>query len=700
MSLYQIQKDALISDLNRVSSSHRHLIADDTTYPIIDKLFKDDVLNYVYTFKRIDSPDRSKNRDSALYILDPSRSFSLNCLAADFSKGQRYKDVVVMFIPGHWEHFWENMQKNHYFKESLVLSKVPLILEYMSFVPLEPRLYVTGNYHSIPIYYKPEKYGMNYFHYQLDTAVNSMLGMCVALNEYPTVRYYNSRLSKELATRFQQKLDNYWRDHPDNFPIGSKTVFLITDRTMDMFGPLCHYQYYRSQIFDLLDTVEVDRGVDPTATYSYKVETGEGLTRKKLVFNTDDKVYPQLRDLTIEKATDTVRKLYNNLKAEDAKFSNEMLQTANGLRHALVNKDVHLENKAVVTAHYLLTNEMWNGLKKEHVADIITFENLCAAGLGVLDHLKSPVTDGLLHLLANPEINIYNKIRLLVTYAIYRKGIIENDLRKLLMFSMPDKIENVLKLFKNLETLGVFALKHDLKSKAREKNTYFGVKDTDDQMNLMIPTYTNLVSRLVLNKLPEYYDTRTIDASGYIQDEDESLKTFPYVKAGPSPMENEGYQQTVRNQPKWKSTKNTNDAARQKVMLFCAGGLTPSEISSMSSLEEELNRNIIIGTDEIYTVWDMLGDINLINEDEFEFPLTDKIESKPVPQSIVENSMDPSLLQQQQQQQQQQQVPKKSHTHLPHLPLGHHHPENTQTAPEKEKKKIKGVMKKFKKFSI
>ncbi|CAI8499778.1 unnamed protein product [Pichia kudriavzevii] len=138
MSLYQIQKDALISDLNRVSSSHRHLIADDTTYPIIDKLFKDDVLNYVYTFKRIDSPDRSKNRDSALYILDPSRSFSLNCLAADFSKGQRYKDVVVMFIPGHWEHFWENMQKNHYFKESLVLSKVPLILEYMSFVPLEP----------------------------------------------------------------------------------------------------------------------------------------------------------------------------------------------------------------------------------------------------------------------------------------------------------------------------------------------------------------------------------------------------------------------------------------------------------------------------------------------------------------------------------------------------------------------------------
>lgn len=640
MSLFSLQKDAFVSDLKRFRSSHRHLIVDDTTFPIIEKLFNDDVLNYVYTFKKIDG-ERSKNRDSALYLLDPTRNHSINCLAADFSKGKRYKDTVVMFMPGPWKVFWEELLSNKNFSESLLIQNKPHIVDYLSFIALEPRLFVTGNFNSIPVYYKPERHGKNFYQYQVDMAVNSMMGLCILTNEYPTVRYYNSPLSKELAISFQKKLDEYYREHPDIIPLNSKTVILITDRTMDIFGPVCHYQYYRSQIFDLLDDVEISRDINSVARYTYSVQTGEGQVKKTLKFDSNDPVYMKLKDLSIERATGRIRELYSELKVEDAKFSGKNLETANGLRHALINKDIHAENKTLITGHYGLCENMWTMLKKEHMGDIITFENLCAAGMGPLDNLRVPVTDGLLHLIKNDGINVYNKIRLLITYAIYRHGIIKNDLKNLLMFSMPEKAENVMKLFENLQSLGAYVLKPDLSHEGKKKNTYFGVNNTENQMKIYIPTYTNIVSRLVYNKLPEYYNTLTKDTTGYIDEDDELLKSFPFVKAGPTPMEMDSIS-TVRNQPKWKSTKNSNDSSRQRLILFCAGGLTPSELSTITSMEDELNRNIIIGTDEVYSVWDMLGDINLINEAEFDFPLKKKLERKEIPQWLIEDSIDPA----------------------------------------------------------
>lgn len=709
MSLFQVQNDALVADLKKFRCSHRHLIVDDTTYPIIEKLFKDDVLNYVYTFKKIDG-DRSKNRDSAIYLLDPTRNYSISCLGADFANGQRYKDTIVMFLPGPWNLFWDELLKNKHFETSLITQKVPHIVDYLSFVPLEPRVFVTGNYHSIPAYYKSEIHGKNFLKYQLDMAVNAMMGLCMLTNEYPIVRYFNSNISKELAFRFQEKLDNYYRDHPDIIPLNNKTMFLVTDRTMDMFGPLCHYQFYRSQIFDLLDDVEIERDVDPSAKYPYTVQTGEGIAKKTLNFNQLDPVYMEAKDLSIEKATDRIRELYKELKIEDERFSGKNLQTANGLRHALVNKDLHAEKKSLITGHYLLLENMWKIIKEEKLADIITFENLCCAGMGPYDNLKVPVTEGLLHLLASETVTVYNKIRLLISYAIYRNGIIKEDLKKLLYFSMPDKVDNVIKLFENLKSVGLNLIKENLSTKLeKRKKSYFGVNEySDNQMNLYIPTYSNILSRLVYNKLPEYYNTLTLDTSGYMDEDDESIKTFPFVKAGPSPNEMESMT-TTRNQPKWKSTKSSNDVSRQKLILFCAGGLTPSEVSTISSLEDELNRNIIIGTDEIYTVWDMLGDINLINdENEFEFPLKKKLQRKEVPRFLLDDSMDPALKQQREQLKQEQQLKKSTpisstsskHDNDSHKSkFGLHLPKKHEDD-DSEKKRKKGMMKKFKKFGI
>lgn len=707
MSLFQLQKEALIRDLKKYQASHRHLIVDDSTYPIIEKLLKEDVLNFVYTFKKIDG-DRSKSRDFALYLLDPTRIYSLECLKTDFQYGQRYKDVVVMFLPGFWQRAWDDLSQNSYFTKSLIMQQKPVIADYLSFIPLEPRLFTTGNFHSIPAYYHPNKHGQHLLRYQMDMAVNAILGLCVLANEYPIVRYHNSRLAKQLAHMFQERIDDYYREHPDFEPSNCKTVFLITDRTMDMFGPLCHYSYYRSQIFDLIEGVDIPREIDVSPKYSYIAQTGEGSVKKTLTFDESDSVYMELKDLTIEEASAKLKDLYRDLRTEDAKFTGKHLESAQGLRHALINKDSHAERKAMITGHYQLSTKMWETLKKEEMGDIMTFENVCAAGLGPIDNMKSKITDGLIQLLGNSNIDVYNKIRLIILYSIYRNGIIQKDLEKLLSFSMPDKVENVTKLFKNLGLVGLNLIKPNLTTILDKPKTYFGINETSNQLKIMIPTYSNIVSRIVYNKLSEFYTTTSIENYGYEDEYDDSLKTFPYQKGGPDPTDTDAVTAT-RNQPRWKSTKNGNDSSRQKLIIFCAGGLTPSELSSITSLENELNRNIIIGTDEIYSVWDMLGDITLINEDEFEFPLSQKLVRKSIPQSIIDNSADPTSPQsapvvgsQKQFNQHPQSAPVTNPNHIispdKAKKIDSHKVGDSKL--DSEKAKLKGMMKKFKKFGI
>lgn len=113
--------------------------------------------------------------------------------------------------------------------------------------------------------------------------------MCVALGEYPVIRYYqphpevpalinaarfhkakDAKIPREfrflidgplvewnckLLARFvQDELDLYAKYHDDFPPQNTRPrgVLYITDRTMDVFAPLLHEFTYQAMIFDLL----------------------------------------------------------------------------------------------------------------------------------------------------------------------------------------------------------------------------------------------------------------------------------------------------------------------------------------------------------------------------------------------------------------------------------------------------------------
>ncbi|KAH3671663.1 hypothetical protein OGAPHI_000368 [Ogataea philodendri] len=514
-------------------------------------------------------------------------------------------------------------------------------IDFLSLNPLENRVYVTNSHYSIPALYNPQHFGPDLNEYQVDKTVESMMSVCILCNEYPIVRYYNSPVSRKIALLFQESLDEYYRKHPELSPTSFKTVFFITDRVMDLFAPFCHYKFYRSQIFDLMDTeIRKARG-EYTYVYDYKIQTGDGLEKKHLVFDDEDPVYTKLEDLPIEEYTKTIIEEINELKATEAKYSN--LKYASDLSHAALNQGDYLFARQLTTGHFELINKIDKLFREECILDLIVFENKCASNVNGTKEQYEPLTEELLELLANQKIDLGNKIRLLIVYAYYRGGIIEEDLRKLCFFGLPDKskTESIVTLFKNFQYLGFWLLKPNLHEKPFKITSYFDVRNTQELTERYVPSLTNVVTRLAYGKLPEVY--KEVYSKGSRED---APKDFPYVKGAPiddDESDQAQYTAPVRNMPKWKSSKQ-QDANKDRIMLFVAGGLTHSELSTITSLEPKLNKNIFIGTDELYSTWDLIGDLRLINDDRknFNFPLDEKFAKKKVPSHLYERSAAPS----------------------------------------------------------
>ncbi|GME95694.1 unnamed protein product [[Candida] boidinii] len=76
------------------------------------------------------------------------------------------------------------------------------------------------------------------------------------------------------------------------------------------------------------------------------------------------------------------------------------------------------------------------------------------------------------------------------------------------------------------------------------------------------------------------------------------------------------------------------------MFVFVAGGLTQSEITEFSRLEEKVNKNIFVGTDEIYSTNDLIGDIRLMDSprDDLELPLDEFLRHRDVPQHVIDNA--------------------------------------------------------------
>lgn len=643
-----LQKKAFEAELSRLPYP-RHLIVDATTAPIIHTLFKDEVLNVFYTFNMIDSETRSKDQTQhAIYLLDPYRRYSIDCLNTDYGRGRRYNSATIMFLPGSYNSAWEYLMQNPNFS-SAFRGKGPLITYSLGVSPSEPHLFVTGAYPSIPAYYSQRENAKELKEYQIEKAVNSMVSICIIFNELPIIRYYNSPVSAALAKRLQHSLMDYARNNTDFNPSSNRTTFMITDRTMSMFDALCHYDYYRYFVYDYVLNMEMEPGAYPLMSYRYNAITRSNeRVENEVVFSTKDEVYQSLKDKSLPEVLSGLKKYSNDIEKETkrlnqlqemeelekswklGKLTPQEKQRLQDLRKVwnvsqtmrdkmLIEK--HNQLKSLVNGHINFCNEIKDTKKLGMLRE---YEAICALFIGSpkeSSHLMSP-TEGLLQCLSSlSDEDIFDKVRLILIYTLSRGGIIRSDMRKLVMFSLPNNVEKIMKNLELLDGMGLQIFKENLKVKTTPK-TFFATKPDPQSSNYVksfVPSYCNIIEKLANGTLSENYTTTTQMVNGYENEIDPSLMTFPYANAGEMQVA-DSMAYNFESKLKFSNTGKQ----RPRMFIFAAGGLTASELSMIGSMEEKINHDIYIGTDQIYSVLDMIGDMNEMNSGELQFELHEK----------------------------------------------------------------------------
>lgn len=646
-SLIALQKKAFEAEIAQCPSP-RHLIVDNTTEPIVKSLFSDDILNVFYTFNLIDSQDRSKDMNQhAIYLLDPYRRYSIDCLNADYSYGKRYKSATVMFLPGLYDEPWKYLMQNPNFVQAFKGSK-PHICYSLGFFSYEPHLFITGAYPSIPAYYSKLPQANELKEYQIEKAVNSMMSMCILFNELPVIRYYNSEIAMTLAKKLQDRLLGYARSNVNFNPSSNRTIFMITDRTMGMFDALCHYDTYRYFVYDFVLNMELEPGAYPLLTYKYNAVTRSNeKIENEVTFDLHDEVYFALKDNSLPQVLSGLKKYSAEIEKESqrlnqlqeleeleqlwkaGKLTAEQKKRLQDLRRVwnvsqtLRDKlriEKHNQLKSLVNGHINFCNEIKDTQK---LAMLREYEAICALYIGSpkeASHLMTP-TEGLLQCLTSlSDDDIFDKIRLLIIYTLSRGGIIRADMKKLLMFSLPRNVDKLMNNLELLNDMGLQIFKESLKINPVPK-TFFETRPngSPNHVTAFVPTYCNIVEKLANRSLPETYTSMTKVVNGYETDADISLKTFPYANAGEIQME-ETMSYNFESKLKFSSTTKQ----RPRMYIFAAGGLTASELSMIGNMEDKINHDIYIGTDQIYSVLDMIGDMNEMNSEELNFELNEK----------------------------------------------------------------------------
>ncbi|GMM29816.1 Sec1 protein [Martiniozyma asiatica (nom. inval.)] len=703
-ALLVLQKEAFKKEISHLPKPC-HLIVDNTTERLIKVLFKDEILNLFYTFSMIDSPDRSKDKNQhAIYLLDPYRSYSIDCLSADYSFGLRYNTATVMFLPGAWQKPWAYLNSNPYFKKG-IHSEKPLISYSLGFITVEPHLFITGAYPSIPAYYSnlPEK--EIYKQYQIERSINAMVSICVLFNEFPVIRYYNSPLSSHLAKEVQKRLIDYARANVNFAPSSDRTVFMITDRSMGMFDALCHFDYYRYFVYDFVQNMEMEPGAYPLMTYSYSAMTqAKERIENEVIFDVNDDIYMNFKDAKIPQVLEGLKKYTkevnnessrlaqldelsslqakwkaNKLTQEEKKRFEELKRIWNVSQtmHDKLKIEKHNVFKSLVNGHINFCNEIKDTKKLTMMRE---FESMCALFIASPKQTSSfmPPTEALLHCLsALGEDDTFDKLRLILIYALYRGGIIRQDMNKLLNFAIPNNVEKIMKNLEKFERMGIKIFKDDLKQSSIPK-TFFTTDSSalNNPIDSYIPSYSNIVEKLANRTLPEAYTTKKGEVNGYEVEIDVSKKTFPYANAGEIPVD-DNLSYNFESKLKFSSTGRQ----RPRMFIFAAGGLTASELSMIGSMEKKVNHDIYVGTDQIYSVLEMIGDINEMDDD-LKFELAEKKIQKKAPEYLFEATSASKT------------IPQESKHHLNIL---HHHKIEPNNAAEDGKvKKSKGLFGKLK----
>ncbi|CAG8441868.1 14334_t:CDS:10 [Dentiscutata heterogama] len=606
VAIHEILKKRILEAIRKadVQGGWKVVVVDEPARRIIESACKMyDILEEKVTLVE----DLEKTRQSypleAVYIITPSQE-SVSKVIEDFTKQSTplYTGAHV-FLTSPPEHSVYQRLMSSMMPTNLLKAYKELFIEFHA---REAQVYSFESPQSFFRLYSPVENKVNaVFDGELKKLAKQILSICVLLEENPLIRYQkgidldpdysNKSLPFKLAQLVQAELDNYTRMKKQLAP-GSmqqetqrkRSVLFIMDRTVDMYTPILHEFTYQAMANDLLP---IENG--QKYSYSYADETGAPANKETTLDETDS-IWVSIRHKHMKDCIDQLMTDFNKFLVENEGFNDkDKAANLNDIKKMLATLPQFQTMKEKYAVHLNIAQESMSAFDKERLAEVATVEQNCATGLTSDSQHPKTLMEDMIPILDNPVISSSTKVRMLMLYIMYKRGISEEDRLKLLNHARISLPEN--ESINNLEFFGEKLVKTKGGPGIMKKKKYRQPQGDDIhyEFSRYIPRLKNIL---------ESHINKTLDNAEY-----------PYTKdpaGGPDGSKASSDLRSAR--PTW--FLKGQEAKNPRIIVFIAGGVSYSELRTAYEITTKHRQDVIIGSTHIITPRKFVEDLSLLRK--------------------------------------------------------------------------------------
>jgi len=544
----------------------------------------------------------------AIYFISPTAD-SVDRLIADFQQRPLYAAANVFFTAALSDKLFQKLKRNNVSKHIKSLQEL-----YVDFMAFESRVFNFDIPQSFHTFYSPST--TSEVTYEVENVAKKLVSLLATLGDDPIIRYYDPNgdrrtMAARVAFQLENELESL-REMDSNFPPQSnyeRTTLLVVDRTIDTSGPLIHEFTYQAMVNDLV-------GLENGSKY---IQNGAG-GEKTVLLNEKDTFWNKYRHTHIAEVSEEVSKQFNQFVSENKAASSVAKGRQGGaslkeLKDTIQALPQYHELKDKFAVHIDLCQKCNNIFSKNNISSIAEIEQNLITGVTAEGTIPKNIIMNMVPLLDNPDVDTYDKLRLLILYIICHDGVPQDDLRKLVEHAR--MMDPELDIISNFKYLGV-NLKNSQLKELKPKRGYDSMWEKE-----------KVKRKLSKNDEDESYElSRYVSTLKYVIEDNLhnvlNTRIFPATKEPASRRNVETEQTAVKGtslrstKPSW--AKKSADRDKQKdaasssltekedlrkygprTIVFVVGGLDYSEMRSVYELCNEYNRDIIIGSTHIIT---------------------------------------------------------------------------------------------------
>lgn len=547
----------------------------------------------------VESLDKSRQplaHLEAVYIIVPSEK-TIGSLIADYENDPMYKAAHVFFLEKCSTTLFSRLGSSKAARRIVSLQEAN-----MAFLPYESKVFTLDYPDVFEDFYSRDRVSAGHV---TDRIADQLATVCAMMGEYPSVRYRNEvSRTAEVAEALQNRLDAYKAEKRElgSAPEKAKSQLIILDRGFDVTTPLLHELTYQAMVYDLL-SIKND-------IYSFQATTMGGDQKKKdAILDEKDEIWVTLRHQHIADVSKVVSEQF------------QQFATKKKLKHAgdpdISIKDLARHIKQVpqyqreLSGYSLHIHLVDNCLRKfrSGINNLCKVEQDMAMGT---DAQGDPVTDPLRDMmpcLFDRNIQVYDKMRLLMLYIIYKQGVSREDFVKLMQHSeIPGPERSILI---NLMHLGTTIFTEERVKEAKHKLKRIDRTEEKYELSRWTPVVKDIAEHAVKGKLDESY-------APFIRKPRSSSASTGGWSSGSSAKSTGITTTSVRQRWNWVPNQRPGGAESKEAqaakkagpttIVFIIGGMTHSEMRAIYEVSKASSDcEVVIGSTHVITPNSFLG---------------------------------------------------------------------------------------------